>query len=89
MLICCQVFFLTDSVALVLHRPYSMVETPYTVRIRWFIKSVLQDAVISTQVPARSSEARSSVSRKSELGLRKQDQRIRKGDAFPAMLTVK
>lgn len=47
-----QVFFLTDSVALVLHRPYSMVETPDTVTIRWFVKSVLQDAVISTQEPA-------------------------------------
>lgn len=36
-----------------------------------------------------SSAARSPVRRKPELGLRKQEQRIRRGDAFPAMLTVK
>lgn len=65
-----------------------MVEIPDTVTIRRFVKSMLQ-RLNNIKAGASGSAARNPVRRKSELGLKKQDQRIRKGEAFLAMLTVK
>lgn len=65
-----------------------MVEIPDTVTIRRFVKSMLQ-RLNNIKAGASGSAARNPVRGKSELGLKKQDQRIRKGEAFLAMLTVK